>query len=222
MRHSYFIYALSLCALTIPFSMTAQLSWSGGLALGPNFSNIRHDNHVLDSEVKTGYSLGLRVACHPGDRLVIQAEALIERKGSQVETILTDIEGNPISEMSAAKNNFDYLVFPLTVHWRFGKGKFRYGPYAGAYVAKLIRQTFVFPLEGEDFRQDRTDFFQKSDAGIIGGFGAGWALDEMISLNLEARYSIGWKNFQLETTSVDRTWHRSLALLVGLDFYIGQ
>ncbi|MFM9951514.1 MAG: outer membrane beta-barrel protein, partial [Saprospiraceae bacterium] len=122
MRHSHLIFALSLCALTVPFSLKAQLSWSGGLALGPNFSNIRHDNRILDSEVKPGFSLGLRVACHPGDRLVIQAEALIERKGSQLETILTDIEGNPISEMATAKNNFDYLVFPLTVHWRFGKG----------------------------------------------------------------------------------------------------
>lgn len=222
MRHLHLIYILSYCALTIPFISNAQLSWSGGLALGPNFSNIRHDNHALDSEVKPGYSLGLRVACHPGDRLVIQAEALIERKGSQVEMILTDIEGNPISEMSTAKSNFDYFVFPLTVQWRFGKGKFRYGPYAGAYFAKLIRQTFVFPLENEDFIQDRTDFFQKSDAGIIGGFGAGWALDDMISLNLEARYSVGLKNFQLETTSVDRSWHRSIAVLAGLNFTLGQ
>lgn len=222
MRHLYLLYALSLCVFTAPFSLNAQLSWSGGLALGPNFSNIRHDNHVLDSEVKTGYSLGLRVACHPGDRLVIQAEALVERKGSQLETTLTDIEGNPISEMTTAKNHFDYLVFPLTVQWRFGSGNFRYGPYAGAYVAKLIRQTFVFPLAGENFEDDRTDFFQKSDAGMIVGLGAGLALDEMISLNFEARYSIGWRNFQLETTSVDRTWHRSLALLAGFRFYLGK
>jgi len=54
------------------------------------------------------------------------------------------------------------------------------------------------------------------------GFGAGLALDEMISLNFEARYSIGWRNFQLETTSVDRTWHRSLALLAGFRFYLGK
>jgi len=222
MRHLHLIYILSYCALIIPFISNAQLSWSGGLALGPNFSNIRHDNHILDSEVKTGYSLGLRVACHPGDRLVIQAEALVERKGSQLKTTLTDIEGNPISEMATAKNHFDYLVFPLTVQWRFGKGNFRYGPYVGAYVAKLIRQTFVFPLQGERFAQDRTDFVQKSDTGAIVGFGAGLALDEMISLNLEARYSIGWRNFQLETTSVDRTWHRSLALLTGLNFKLSQ
>jgi len=218
----YLLYALSLCALTVPFSLTAQLSWSGGMALGPNFSNIRHDNSILDSEVKTGFSLGLRVACHPHDRLVIQAEALIERKGSQLETTLTDIEGNPISDHAIARNHFDYLVFPLTVQWRFGKGRFRHGPYAGAYVAKLIRQTFVFPLEGGNFKEDHTDFFQESDAGILAGLGANWAIDEVISFNLEARYSIGWRNFQRPTTSVDRTWHRSVALLAGLHFNLGQ
>ncbi|MDZ4679360.1 MAG: porin family protein [Saprospiraceae bacterium] len=218
MRHLHLIYTLCLCALILPFTSTTQCSWSGGLVTGLNVANIRHDNEALSSNPKLGFLLGIRVACHPSDRLVIQAEALIERKGSQVETTLTDIEGNPISEMTTAKDHFEYLVFPLTVQWRFGSGNFRYGPYAGAYVAKLIRQTFVFTLEDESFRQDRTDFFQKSDAGMVIGLGAGWALDDMLSLNLEARYNHGLTYFQPAVLSSDRTRHQSLALMAALQF----
>ena len=222
MRHLHLIYVLSLCAISIPFISNAQLSWSGGLVLGPNFSNVRHDNEIFDSQIKPGLSLGLRVACQSGNRLVIRAEALMERKGSRIKVTLTDIEGNPISEATNAKNHFDYLVFPLTVQWRFGSGNFRYGPHAGGYFAKLIKGSFVLPMEDGDFTEDRTDFLKPSDAGAIVGFGADWALDEMISFNLEARYSIGLTNTQLETTSADRTWHRSLALLAGLNFKLGK
>ncbi|NUO01577.1 MAG: PorT family protein [Saprospiraceae bacterium] len=222
MRHLHLIYALSLCAVTVPFAAKAQFSWSGGLVIGPNFSNERHNNELLSSQTKTGGSIGMRVVAHPGDRLAIRAEVLIERKGSRLEATLTDIEGNPISETTNTQNHFDYLVIPLTVQWRFGSGKFRYGPYAGGYFAKLIKQTFVFPQEDGDFTEDRTDFFRPSDAGAIVGFGADLALDEMISLNLEARYSIGLTNVQPKTFSFDRIWHRSLALLAGLNFRLGK
>ncbi len=214
-------FGVVLCALAFPVLLSAQVKWSGGLALGPNFTNERIENDVLDSQTKTGYALGLRVACHSGKRLAVQAEALIEQKGSKFQATITDIEGNPIAEGNA-KKHFYYLVFPVTVQWRFGSGGFRYGPYAGVYGAKLIQEKFVLPMTEGNFDRDDTDAFRKTDAGAVFGFGAAWVIEEAISFNMEARYSMGLTNYFRDGVFPDHATHQSMALLFGLNFNLGK
>ena len=217
MRHLHLLYALSLSALTVPFSLNAQLSWSGGFLLGPNFSNERiQETDLLDSEAKAGYSSGLSVACHTGKRLVVQAEALLEQKGSRFKTTFVNGEGISISE-GYVRKQFHYLVLPLTVQYRFGAGNFRYGPYAGAYWARLLSQKLVVPADSNQSDQDQTDSFKQSDAGAIAGFGLEWAIEEGLFFSLDARYSMGLTNYFLDNSIFDGR-HRSLALLAGFRF----
>ncbi len=221
MRHAHFFYALALCTMAIPFTVNAQLSWSGGFLLGPNVSNERiQENDILDSEIKAGYSLGLSVACHTGKRLVVRAEALLEQKGSRFKTTFVNDEGISLSE-GYVRKQFHYLVLPLTVQYRFGAGNFRYGPYAGAYWAKLLSQKLVAPEDLNQLDQDQTDSFKQSDAGAIAGFGLEWAIEEGLFFSLDARYSMGLTNYFLDNSIFDGT-HQSLALLAGFRFAFGK
>lgn len=222
MRHLLFMSALGsfLSALLTPFALCAQLSWSGGLVLGTNLSSTRTELEGFSNKDKFGYVIGLRLGCHPGDRLLIQAEALLERKGSRMEVLLEGEGGVPSKAL--AKNHFDYLVFPLTVQWRFGHGNFRYGPYAGGFVAKLIRETDTLQ-QGRNFisSAENTTLFRQSDAGVIAGFGADWALGKTLAFTLEARYNLSLTSHLPEFSKIESN-HQSLALMAGMRFILGQ
>lgn len=209
-----------LGAMLFPLLLAAQPSWSGRLATGAGLTNLRDASDHLAGQAKPGSVIGFGVAYQPDKHFGIQAEFLFEQKGNRPEITLTDIEGNPIST-GQAKARFNYLVLPVTFHWRLGNDRLRYGPYLGTYWARLLQQTFVVAI-GDDntFKEDQRDHYGKSDIGAVAGFAADFALDELFSLTLETRYSLSLINTAILDNQ--KAYHQSLAFLIGLRFAIGK
>lgn len=220
MRNLMYVSALGLflSASALPFALTAQEnSWLVGIVVGNSFSDLSPENEILGNAIRTGANLGVRVAHRLNDHLVIQANALYEKKGHDWSSSLTDVNGQPIR--IEEKSYVDYAVLPVTIQWRFGKEKLQYGPYLGAYAATWLRQEKIL-VETEQGSDPIEYAFRKADWGAVGGFGLEYKPKGNFSLSLEGRYNLGLAD--VSALPAEKANFRSVAWLLGVNYVFGK
>lgn len=219
MRNLFFMSALGvfLSTFTLSSDLTAQASWSAGFVVGNSFSDLYPENEILGDAIRSGSILGIRVAHRLNDHLVIQANALYEKKGHNWSVTFTDANGQEVR--MEEKSYVDYAVLPVTLQWRFGKGRLQYGPYLGAYAATWLRQEKILVVASPG--TDPVEYpFRKADFGLVGGFGLEYDLRKNFSLSLEGRYNHGLAD--VSALRGEAPNFRSFAWLLGVNYAFGK
>lgn len=152
----------------------------------------------------------------------LRTNIAFERKGSVLTAQTTDINGNPLGEVTA-HTNFDYLTFPILVRATFGK-KVRYFVNSGPYFGYLIKQTFV--SKGDNIpttTSDNTSLDKRFDTGISTGLGFSVPIKTKFAFSFEVRNNLGLYNVSAVPVANNGTIKtNSTNFLLGFTYKLGQ
>ena len=145
-----------------------------------------------------------------------------ERKGSIMTAQTTDINGNPLGEVTT-HTNFDYLTLPVLVRATFGK-KVQFFVNVGPYFGYLIKQTFV--SKGDNIpttTSDNTYRDKRFDTGISTGLGLSVPIKTKFAFSFEVRNNLGLYNTSAVPVANDGTVKtNSTNFLFGFAYKLGQ
>ena len=152
----------------------------------------------------------------------LRTNIAFDRKGSVLTAQATDINGNPLGEVTT-HTNFDYLTFPILVRATFGK-KVRYFVNAGPYFGYLIKQTFV--SKGDNIQtttSDNTSLDKRFDTGISTGLGFSVPIKTKFAFSFEVRNNLGLYNVSAVPVANNGTIKtNSTNFLLGFTCKLGQ
>lgn len=195
----FFIITLLFCLTTLA---TAQISRHEiGVIMGPSSTNLIIKNSEIEYNSRIAALAGLKYRYIVTQHWSITLAPSFERKG--------------IGDWTDYRN-YDYLIFPLSTRYELGD----FFVSGGGYYGYLLNQRVNSSLESRFgvFRDDNTDFYRRSDAGLSAGIGFRINLGMNWFLDTEIKYSHGLANIFKRTSNVSPTvYTRSTALIVGLN-----
>ncbi|MBC6995200.1 PorT family protein [Lewinella lacunae] len=152
----------------------------------------------------------------------MRTNVAFERKGSVLTSQTTDINGNPLGEITV-NTNFNYLTLPILLRATFGK-KFHYFINAGPYFGYLIKQNFV--SQGDNFpvtTSDNTSLIKRFDTGISTGLGLSVPIKTAFAFSFEVRNNLGLYNVSaVPVANMGTIKTNSTNLLLGFTYKLGQ
>ena len=213
-----------LTALTLWTTAHGQTNkFDIGLEGGPSWTSLRGNDILEDFNDPTiGYSGGLTFQYNFPKLISLRTNIAYERKGVIAKSQATDINGNPIGEITT-HSNFDYLTMPLLTRLTFGN-KMTFFVNVGPYFGYLIKHTSVTEAFNEFPKStwDNTDNFKRFDTGLTGGLGGGLKIKDKFLLTLEIRHNIGLYNTSKLPVYNDGTiMTNSTNLLIGFAYRLG-
>lgn len=198
-----------------------------GVLGGMNISTVKQKNLVgpeLKSRVK--YAIGGLIEYSPFKNLSFVAEPMYIEKGTESEVELISLPGLDMSF------DVEYIEIPFLLKYSVGD---KVRPYflAGATLGIAINSSAKFDIGPLDLELGLGDFTNSSDLAFTFGTGISVAVDELMILQLEAKYSFGINNllrtgktrisildkFELIDIPDDmRYLNRGFQLLIGVSF----
>jgi hypothetical protein len=181
-------------------------------------------NDIIDNLHKPtiGFSGGLFFQYNFKKVVSLRTNIAFERKGSVLSSQTTDINGNPLGEITT-NTNFDYLTLPILVRATFGK-KVQFFVNAGPYFGYLIKQTFV--SKGDNIpttTSDNTSLDKRFDTGISTGLGLSVPIKTKFAFSFEVRNNLGLYNVSAVPFANNGTIKtNSTNFLLGFTYKLGQ
>lgn len=220
LRSFYF----GLILLTICGTIYGQTNkFDIGIESSPSLTFI-YGNDIIDNNHKPtiGYSGGLFFQYNFKKVVSLRTNISYERKGSVFTSQATDMNGNPLGEITT-NTNFDYLTLPILVRATFGK-KVQFFVNAGPYFGYLIKQTFV--SKGDNIQtttSDNTSLFKRLDTGLSTGLGLSVPIKTKFALSFEVRNNLGLYNLSVFPVANNGTIKtNSTNFLLGFTYKLGQ
>lgn len=181
-------------------------------------------NDIIDNLHKPtiGFSGGLFFQYNFKKVVSLRTNIAFERKGSVLTSQTTDINGNPLGEITT-NTNFDYLTLPVLVRATFGK-KVQFFVNAGPYFGYLIKQTFI--SKGDNIpttTSDNTSLDKRFDTGISSGIGLSVPIKTKFAFSFEVRNNLGLYNVSAVPVVNNGTIKtNSTNFLLGFTYKLGQ
>jgi len=181
-------------------------------------------NDIIDNLHKPtiGFSGGLFFQYNFKKVVSLRTNIAFERKGSVLSSQTTDINGDPLGEITT-NTNFDYLTLPILVRATFGK-KVQFFVNAGPYFGYLIKQIFV--SKGDNIpttTSDNTSLDKRFDTGISTGLGLSIPIKTKFAFSFEVRNNLGLYNVSAVPVANNGTIKtNSTNFLLGFTYKLGQ
>lgn len=195
-----------------------------GIEGSPSLIMLRGQNFAKNSySPALGFSGGLFFQYKFPKTFSLRTNVTFERKGSGVDEILTDNNGEAIAE-AAFPNHFDYITAPILLRTTFGN-KIKYFINAGPFFGYLFKQTVVYKKSGIISAlpdSDNTDLYKKFDTGIAAGFGIEIPIKDKFAFSLEMRDNFGLLNVSKAQTSNSTIKTNSTNILIGFTYRLSK
>jgi len=194
-----------------------------GVEGSPSLTFLRGNDFIDNNHKPTiGFYGGLFFQYNFKKVVSLRTNIAFERKGSILKSEATDINGNPLGEITT-NTNFDYLTFPILARATFGK-KVQYFINAGPYFGYLIKQTFV--SKGDNIpttTSDNTSLDKRFDTGISTGLGLSVPIKTNFAFSFEVRNNLGLYNVSAVPIVNNGTIKtNSTNFLLGFTYKLGQ
>jgi len=194
-----------------------------GVEGSPSLTFLRGNDFIDNNHKPTiGFLGGLFFQYNFKKVVSLRTNIAFERKGSILSSQTTDINGNPLGEITI-NTNFDYLTFPILVRATFGK-KVQYFINVGPYFGYLIKQTFV--SKGDNIpttTSDNTSLDKRFDIGISTGLGLSVPIKTKFAFSFEVRNNLGLYNVSaVPVANNGAIKTNSTNFLLGFTYKLGQ
>lgn len=182
MKKLLFIGSLTLSIVITSFSLQAQ-DLKYGVKIGSNFATQSNAGGLYDNEdINTGLHAGIFANLSLNERIKLQTEINYDQKGSAGKNIT---------------NSYNYLTVPVLAKFSLGKSNntpLSFNVYAGPYAAFLLNAESEISLPENDATIDMKDQTENFEAGIIGGFGLAYPINDK-NIFLDFRLGLGLNSF---------------------------
>jgi hypothetical protein len=186
-----FCVALLLCIT----ALTASAQWSVGVKGGWDYTTITRSNAGRIDESYSGFSgydAGIQARYGFTDWFALRADLSFMRRSHRMDRNL-----NYLDSVFTNHHNY-YLMLPIMADFSFGGEKLRGHAYAGGYMGYWLRERRVgktywmtdYYVYFNDFNEVRefTNEDARFCAGLIGGLGLSYKLDDHWGVNFDALY----------------------------------
>ena len=173
----------------------ADAQWSVGIKGGWDYTTItRSDADRIDESYSgfSGYDAGIQARYGFTDWFALRADLSFMRRSHRMDRNL-----NYLDPVFTNHHNY-YLMLPVLADFSFGGKDLRGHAYAGGYVGYWLRERRVgktywmtdYYVYYDDFNEVRpfTSEDNRFCAGLIGGLGISYKLDNHWDINLDALY----------------------------------
>lgn len=183
--------AILLCGTVI----TVNAQWSVGIKGGWDYTTIMRSNAGRIDESYSGFSgydAGIQARYGFTDWFALRADLSFMRRSHRMDRNL-----NYLDPVFTNHHNY-YLMLPILADFSFGGESVRGHAYAGGYAGYWLRERRVgrtywmtdYYIYFNDFNEVRgfTNEDVRFCAGLIGGLGISYKLDDHWGINLDALY----------------------------------
>lgn len=214
---NFSIRLIIIAALTIvPSLLIAQTrALEVGINGGFNFSSLRGNSFIAaNHHLRSGYAGGAFFKYNAPKYYSIQTGISLERKGSTFEVP----DSNRLPSTISGKENFDFLVIPVSVRITFGQRPY-YFISAGFYYGYLLKETTTTAA----ISMNNTDYYKRNELGYSAGFGISYPIREKIIISLDAINNFALNDIsKSETLNGGHTKTYSTNFLLGVAYKIGR
>ncbi len=186
---------LGLLALLCMTALTASAQWSLGIKGGWDYTTITRSNADRIDESYSGFSgfdAGIQARYGFTDWFALRADLSVMRRSHRMDRNL-----NYLDPVFTNHHNY-YLMLPVLADFSFGGENLRGHAMLGGYVGYWLRERRVgetywmtdYYVFFDNFNEVRefTSEDRRFNAGLIGGIGLSYKLDEHWGINLDALY----------------------------------
>jgi hypothetical protein len=198
---------------------SGQASW--GFTAGLDGSTYHYDNHLLKdapSPRRLGYRAGVYSALTTPRGLLLRAELLLQQQQGTVGPIPEYTGTSVYSGNRQSELEFTSIQLHALVGKAFGQGKcqpfVRGGLSAAAYLRRRGTETLAYTAGGPQGQVAEVDFASSIGGGLVGGAGVLLPLTDGHSLEMEARYGLGFADF----SSTGSLQYNTIALQASIGF----
>lgn len=184
-----------------------------GLKGGLNFSKAYSNSEISDT--KSGVDLGIFCEIYTSDNLSIQPGINYIQKGSMYANDIVTIT-----------QKIDYLEFPVYLNAYIPLSGVKPFLSAGFYFSTRINasQTQQYKISEGVYEYDGSDFYDKTDFGMLFGGGVSLVVSKEIDLFVIFNYSHGFSNIAKTDNlhyqnSIGTVSNRGLELTAGIKFH---
>ncbi|MBO4504251.1 MAG: PorT family protein [Bacteroidales bacterium] len=191
----FFLHTILLILLVCGATLPATAQWSIGLRGGWAWTSITRSNLGRIDETYTpqsGFDVGIEGRYAFKDWVVLRLDLNLMRRSHRMDRNL-----NYLEPVYTSHHNL-YLMLPLTVDFSFGgkhvRGHALLGGYAGYWLRERREGTTYWMTDYYVYFNDFDEIreFTREDvrfcAGVTGGLGLSYDINEHWALNLEALY----------------------------------
>jgi len=185
-----------------------------GLKGGMNFAKAEYNSESSNS--KSGVDIGVFCEIYTSDNISIQPGINYIQKGSKYANDIVTIT-----------QKIDYLEFPVNFNAYIPLSWVKPFLTAGLYFSTRISvsQTQQYNISEGVYEYDGSDFYDKTDFGMLFGGGVSLAVSKEIDLFVILNYSHGFSNiaktgnFEQYQNSIGTVSNRAVELTAGIKFY---
>lgn len=194
MRKDYFKTVLFV-ALLFGSAMTVSAQWSVGVKGGWDYTSITRSNASRIDETYSplsGYEVGIQARYGFTDWFALRADLSVMRRSHRMDRHLDYLDSLYTEHHSL------YLMLPVLADFSFGgqhvRGHAMLGGYVGYWLQDRIKGTtywmtdYCMYYNPFDEKRDFTSEDRRFTAGLVGGLGLSYLINDHWGLNLDALY----------------------------------